>query len=605
MADAAWLDWAAQAVSEKIVLIDQDIGRLQEEWNNERAGVWGHRFETYKETYHALGQGNLGYGSLGGSGTFESGNKTHPRAIGSVNADATDYTQQGSIASVQANVQSFWYDYDTSKIYINCAGFDDPAIFTVVLGITLALSNKAIHIDGVYFEPRVLGIPVLSKTKDPLFYGIIKHDGGSIEYDNHDGFFDSITEDYIFGRPVVLRYGGNYHNLTMPYANYKKVFTGHVESSLTDWETFTVDIVHNIKRFAKTIPVRKYNKTDFPDLHDDDIGKPRPIGYGPIYHAEVVCTNKDEAGSPDWVFECVDTTEHASGILSVTAAYLAGVSLTIDSTSVAGGTFTVQNIKYDPTDTDKGKIVTADFSSYAEAGTMITNACDIIKDIASVYASITYNSTNYDDTEWDSEDDDALDCAIFINKEINIEDAIEKLSLSTFGSFIEKDDGRFTFRIVDITADADETIGKDKITGSPAVPHDGTLFLSSCNIGYKRDWSKRAFRWLNEVTNEGDIATKYGRRSEEKFETLLTNAIDAQTLATRVMAYYGKIKSDVIVLVPIEYIDFEIGDIKNINTDRKLTTFMGTVKTEITGITKNIGLEDEADYLVLTGRRTE
>ncbi len=603
MADATWADWAAQAVSEKIVLIDQDIGRLQEEWNNERAGVWGHRFETYKETYHALGQGNLGYGSLGGSGTFKSGNKTHPRAIGSVNADATDYTQQGSIASVQANVQSFWYDYDTSKIYINCAGFDDPAIFTVVLGITLALSNKAIHIDGVYFEPRILGVPVLSKTKDPLFYGIIKHDGGSIEYDNHDGFFNAVTEDYIFGRPVVMRYGGNYHNLIMPYANYRKVFTGHVENSLTDWETFTVDIVHNIKRLAKTIPVRKYNQTDFPDLNDDDIGKPRPIAYGQVYHAEVVCTNKN--GSAPWTFECADTTDHTSGILSVTAAYKAGVSIAIDSQSVAGGTFNIADANYTPTGADRGAVWTADFSGYAIADAMITNACDIIKDINSVYGSITFNSTNYDDTEWNTEDDDALDCAIFINKEINIEDSIEQLSLSTFGSFIEKDDGRFTFRIVDIMADADETIGKDKITGSPVVSHDGTLFLSSCNIGYTKDWSKRAFRWLNEVTDEDDIATKYGRRSEEKFETLLTNATDAQTLATRIMVYYGKIKSDVIVIVPIEYIDFEIGDIKNINTDRKKTAFMGTVKVEIIGITKNIALEDEADYLALTGHRTE
>lgn len=603
MADAVWVDWAAQAVSEKVVLIDQDIGRLQEEWNNERTGVWGHRFNTYKETYHALGQGNLGYGSLGGSGTFESGNKTYPRAIGSANADATDYTQQGSLASVQANMQSFFYDYDTSKVYINCAGSDDPAIFTVVLGLTLALSNKAININESYYEPRVKGIPVLSKTKDPLFYGIIKHDGGSIEYDNHDGFFDAITQDYIFGRPVVIRYGGNYHDLIMPFDNYRKMFTGHVENSLTTHEMFTVDIVHNIKRFAKTIPVRKYNTTDFPDLNDDDIGKPRPISYGTIYHAEVVCTNKD--GSAPWIFEVADTTEHASGILSVTTAYKAGVSIAIDSQSVAGGTFNIADANYTPTGADRGAKWTADFEGYQEGGAMIENACDIIKDIASVYASITYNSTNYDDTEWDAEDDDALDCGLYINNEINIEDAIEQLSASTFGSFIEKDDGRFTFRIVDITADADETIGKDLIKGSPAIAHDGTLFLSSCKVGYRKDWGARTYRWLNEVTDETDIATKYGGRKEEPFETLLTNAADAQTLATRIMNYYKKIRPDVVVMVPIEFIDFEIGDIKNVNTDRKNTTFMGTVKTEIISITKNIGLEDERDYIVLIGRRTD
>ena len=258
----------SQPVTEKIVLVDLDVGREQTAWNNERVGVWGHRFYTYKNTYHALGQGNLGYGSLGGSGTVESGVKDYPAAIGAVTADAESFTEQGSLASVQANVSSFWYDYGTSKIYVNCADYNDPAIYMVVLGITMGLSNKGIHINNAYYEPRVRGIPVLSKTKDPLFYGIIRHDGGTVELDNHDGFFDNITDDYLFGQAAEVRYGGNYANKTMAFDEYRKVFTGYTEAASTDWENMSVELVHNIKRLAKTIPARKYNQTDFTDLHD-------------------------------------------------------------------------------------------------------------------------------------------------------------------------------------------------------------------------------------------------------------------------------------------------------------------------------------------------
>jgi len=600
MADAAWLDWASQAVSEKIVLVDMDIGRLQEAWYNARSSVWGHKFFTFKNTSHALGQGNLGYGSLGGSGTFESGSKSYPRAVGSAVVDNTNLTEQGSLASVQTNINSYWYDFDTSNFYIHCADHNDPAIFTVVLGLTMALSNKAIHINGGYYEPRLLGIPTLSKTKDPLFFGIIKHDGGAVELDNHDGFFDSITDDFIFGRPIEIRYGGNYHDLIMPFANYRQVFTGHIENSTHTWETFSVDAVHNIKRLARTIPVRKYNQTDFTDLHDDDLGKPRPISYGQIYHAEVVCTNKD-AGSGPWTFEVADTTDHASGIMSVTTVYKDGVSIAIDSQSVAGGTVNVADANYKPLATDRGSVWTADFSGYQEGGAMITNCCDVIKDLNAVYADIPFASATYNVVEWDAQAVNALDCALYINDELNIEDAIEQLSLSSFGDFIEIDDGRFTFRIIDLSAPATETIGKSMISGSPSAYHDGTLFLSSCKIGYKKDWSRRQFRWLNENDEEDDIATKSGRRSEEKFETLLTNTTDAQTLANRFMAYYGKIRPDVTIMVPIEYSDFEIGDIKNFDTSRfDGTPFLGTITVEIIEITKHIGV-DGGDSVGLTG----
>ena len=118
---------------------------------------------------------------------------------------------------------------------------------------------------------------------------------------------------------------------------------------------------------AFVIPVNKYDTTTFPNLNADDIGKPRPIAYGQIYHAPCVCVNKDQVGQ-DWIFECADTSDHASGIMSVTAAYLDGAPLTIKSQGLASGTFTINNASVAFATTDKTKTVTADFSGYDEAG---------------------------------------------------------------------------------------------------------------------------------------------------------------------------------------------------------------------------------------------
>jgi len=57
------------------------------------------------------------------------------------------------------------------------------------------------------------------------------------------------------------------------------------------------------------------------------------------------------------------------------------------------------------------------------------------------------------------------------------------------------------------------------------------------------------------------------------------------------------------VMVPVVYIDSEIGDIINIETNRRGDgDYIGTVKVELIEITKSIGLSDDPDNIILRGR---
>ena len=78
-------DFIAKTTSEKIILFELDYGEEQARWYNYESGIWAWKYYTYRETDHDLGNGNLGFGPLGGSNTNTgSGETAFHTLIGSV-----------------------------------------------------------------------------------------------------------------------------------------------------------------------------------------------------------------------------------------------------------------------------------------------------------------------------------------------------------------------------------------------------------------------------------------------------------------------------------------------------------------------------------------
>ena len=569
-----YLSFLEKTTSNKIVLVELDLGKNQTKWVNYSAGVWTAKW-TPSRTIINIGDGNIGDYPIG------MGEYKNYLSIGSVFGGATEYTEKSSIADVVSNQESWYYDNTDMRLYIHCTDNDEPQLHSITVGITMGLANKAIYFNDLYYEPRLTSIPTIEKSKDPLYFGVIRFDSGSISFINNDGYFDDITSNYLFGQPARILFGGD----DLDYSEYQKVFSGYIEDVDLGYETVTFRLVDERKKLSLKLPVNQFNKTDYPYLDDDDVGKAIPIAYGEVYHCPVICTNKAQSGTPDWTFKVCDTSDHSNGIQSIDKIYVDGVEKTIKSSSLANGTVTIDNADWD----GKSK-VTVDFKGLKNSsGTYITNPLDIIVDILDTYLGIEYNDDNYNTTEWAEAKahDLANDIGIFIDEEMAITEIIEKIGNSVFGNFIVQNNGKYTFRILDTSQDPEMTIHIEQMLEPPQISWDGTQFLTSCKVGYKKNYSEDSYRWYTNDTDKDKIYAKYKKYISKEFETYLVNEADAQELSEAIMEYYQDVKPIYTVTTSIQAIGSEIESIESFEINRVGKSWLDYVKVEIIGVVKD------------------
>jgi len=571
----AYADFIDKTTSEKTVLIEMDLGLTQTGWYNYDAGVWAHKWSVTDEL-HNIGDGNIGDYNIG------EGDRRVQISIGSCFVDADEYTEQANVANCVNNEKSWYYDDTNYIFYVHIDNGHEPQIHSVTIGMTIGMSNRGGYYNDLYYEPRVLSVPDIERTKDPLFFGIIRFDSGSFSLINNDGYFDTITSYIIFGQPVRILFGGD----DLDYSDFETVCKGYIEDLNLNYETADFTIIDSRKKLSKVLPVNTFNKATYSNLDDDDIGKAIPIGYGEIYHAPVICINKAQSGTPNWTFKVCDTSDHSNGIQSIDAIYVDGVSKSITSSSLTDGTVTIAN-----GDWDGQAEVTVDFKGLKDdSDNYLTNPLDIIKDILSVYADVTYNSTNYNTTEWETSEthDLANDIGLFVDEETEISELIEMICTSVLGYFIVQSDGKYTFRILDTSEDVQRTIHIEEMLGPPEISWTGTQYLDECKIGYKRNWSSNSHRWYVNDTNKDTIYNKYKKHSNKSFETLLVNLDDAIEYSNTIMDYYSEVKGIYTVTTKTQNIQLDILRTLSIEINRVGKKWLDYVKTEIIGVTKDL-----------------
>lgn len=597
-----------KSVSEKTILIETDLGRLQGKWFNEIAGIWYYQFYTIRrDISHTFLRGNFTYGSFLRSETADSGLTEIPVKIGSLSANGTYYTEQVSRINCVNTNASWYYDVNLTRIYVHFATYGNPEIYTVVIGHTLGLSNRAIDINSLRYEPKLEGFPAVSKSKDTLYFGLVSYDGGNLSFNNADGFFDTIKDNYLFGQEVEQRYGGD----TEAYADYRMIHKGYIENLNLNNESCEMAVIDNRKQLSKKIPTNKFNKTTYTDLKDGNVGKSIPLIWGAVYNVPIICTNEEKAGAGNYDFKIADVTDHASGITDIVQIYVDGVATTWANESLANATFELTTENY-----TKGNKITGDIQGFKVEITsgattvpvMLHKGLDVIENILGTYQSIAYTSDNYNTTEWSAFERRQVTGAttkknvyaigINVNKEKELIDIIEDIAFSNFATFLIQDDGRYTWRKFSSATTANRTIEKRELLSNPEIEYDGTEFLTSANVGYMKDWKENEYAWYDNILSEASIFNKYLKYQGRDFETVLTTNTDAFKLSESIIDYMDTVPAHFTIETGIQNIDLEIGDTVNFNIDRVDSVWYGDVKVEIVKTQKDL----MSNVVTLTGR---
>ncbi len=430
-----------------------------------------------------------------------------------------------------------------------------------------------------FYESKIDGGVTISKTKDSMTYGIMSFDGGNLTLTNQGGYFDSLFDSYIFGQPAKILFGGD----DLAYGDYRTMFQGYIGNIVLDEDKVEISVIDDRKALSKQIPPNVFDSTTYPDIKAKNIGKPIPLCWGTCLNVTCICTNEGDPSAANYTFVVADVADHASGITAIDTAYVAGESVVIASSSVLSGTFNISTDNYNP-----GQATTADVRGFSSASAIDNNSLDVIEDINDTYANKTYNASTYNTTTWAAEKASAYNIGLFIDKKTKIRDVIAEIAKSNVANFLIEDDGLYSWLKYDSTAAATYTVEKYEVGDRLNPTHDSEDYLTSVSVGYSKDYAKRSYaRYLDE-SQETDIYALYNHYQHQDYDTLLTNVTNAQAVAEALMDYMKDPRMRITNTVGVGYMEKDIGNIANLNGDRPVKAWMGSIKCEIVGIYKEL-----------------
>jgi hypothetical protein len=445
------------------------------------------------------------------------------------------YAEVFSLDDCRTVDSSWYYDTDTTRIYIHFEDFEPPIGKTIYFGAATGFTYNTLtdgyYFNDFYYEPRINSIGTIRRSIDPLFYGRLKYQDMKIGFINTEGFFDDWRSRNLFGQKTILRIGNDGDD----YEDYDIIHQGFIEDDTRTFRDFEINIQDPRQGLTQPVASRALNTTDWPYLNEDDVGEAYPVRYGTLRNVPCICLNSEAVAPGTYTFLLGDTTFNS--VSSLTEVRVLGVAKVPSSTNLAGGTFTLAAA--DCLDID-GNLALDDVT--ADMVWPISNGVEIIKDLMFRYDGKNYLPSFWDTTEVDAASAASRATSLTIDKlDTQLNKAIELVCFDIDARFYTHDDGRLTIRLYDENRTPIKTIYKDEWMDNPTITNNGSEFLTSCVIKYDQDQADERYRTYEELSYQTAAFDRYKKLKSKEFETGLFTAAAAQAKAETIM----NISSDV------------------------------------------------------------
>lgn len=195
-------------------------------------------------------------------------------------------TQRASFVSVNSNQSSWYWDRDTHLLWVRPPTGQSIFTNTVQAMVGFWFSNpESKTLNNRYYDPRLANAPSLSRRIEAMFGDVGQVGGGNITLLNVDGYFNGKTRYQWNAGSVVLKMGVDVGAAVMAWADYETVATWTVEEWGRDESNFTLRLVEAKSKLKSKVPFTFYDRATYPNIEDNNVGKPIPIIYGTIFGA--------------------------------------------------------------------------------------------------------------------------------------------------------------------------------------------------------------------------------------------------------------------------------------------------------------------------------
>lgn len=217
------------------------------------------------------------------------------RCIGAREND-TALTEQSSVATVDANAGSWWWDPTAGadgRLYVHTSTGADPDTFTTIQAVVrFHFATKPVRLEdgatSLYHHPWVAGgLPTLYERDDEDAIGAKLTRRSVLELINSAGWFNAIIAhdgDYRWRNARArFKLGGSYArgSQVLTLAQYADIATMAIADATAAEEFATFDLMPLAGILAdQTLPSNPFFETDYPNLGDGVSGTHEWIGYG-------------------------------------------------------------------------------------------------------------------------------------------------------------------------------------------------------------------------------------------------------------------------------------------------------------------------------------
>lgn len=229
--------YAAQNKYPLRVLAEIDITEINTQWVNIGAGIWCMNTDgTYAWVDSSLLDGFTAQDFV---------------EIANVIVDTfTNLLEVYSLASVTAG--TFYFDDAGNTLYICLDDYSDPHIHDIGLGVVYHYATKDFQPVGNenFFESRLLGDVQVSINREPMFFGRLAYNLGSLQLNNGDGEFDTFVETHaMYGNEVRILVGYD----LLDYDEYVNLAQLLIENANISSTEFSLGLVDKRKTLSKEV----------------------------------------------------------------------------------------------------------------------------------------------------------------------------------------------------------------------------------------------------------------------------------------------------------------------------------------------------------------
>jgi hypothetical protein len=281
-ASTTFADWLAEVVTDRTVLCELQPAEVLTGW----AAVGGATPNVYSIAWAAV----IDTSRIPG-GVY--------RRFDAVQINGTTLTARASVALVNANLGSSYFDEAASLLYVSTATGTDPDLWAAVaafFSLFVATSPKD-FVAGQLWEPRLTGqLPTVAGTVEDPFTPAKTVTDGTIVLVNGAAAFDVWAKRYVWkNKRAILRLGGG----ALAESAYEPIATVRIESIAVSDELATLTVRSMASVLEQTVPLHTLGSDTYPRLAEGLDGTYKPILYGLVRNIPAPCVDAYIRANPD------------------------------------------------------------------------------------------------------------------------------------------------------------------------------------------------------------------------------------------------------------------------------------------------------------------